>query len=64
MVIAEMLLIGALLLWAYLAFRKVIQKRKGCNNCSACSRCSYYDSCPQNQPQSMIEQPNSDLENH
>lgn len=51
MIFIEMAIIGGLALWAYIALRKVLKKKQGCNHCGNCSHCSYYDSCPQNQPQ-------------
>lgn len=50
--IIEILIITALVLWAYIALRRVLKKKQGCNHCANCSGCSYYDSCPQNHPQS------------
>ena len=51
MVIMEIVIITMLGLWAYIALRRVLKKKQGCNHCGNCSHCSYYDSCPQNQPQ-------------
>ncbi len=51
MIFIEMAIIGGLALWAYIALRNVLKKKQGCNHCGNCSHCSYYDSCPQNQPQ-------------
>ncbi len=53
MFIIEIAIISGLALWAYMALRKVLKKKQGCNHCSNCSGCSYYDSCPQNHPQTV-----------